>query len=510
MNVALWTRRSRTLAAVAIAWAAVVSFILAPNLTRLISEPSGGKPQSVPSATSPLASQLAGLHLMDYYPSDAAWTYMWTKWNPTHIDDDFTKIKAIGANSVRLNIEPSTFGYPQPTTAMTDELAAAIKSAAAHDLTVQLTLFDWWSAFTDTSGSDQWVKALLAPYRSDSEISFIDVKNEIEPSDSSAMTWLEHELPVVKQVVGRVPVTVSVTGPSILGNLASVRKQLTGEQPDFYDIHYYDQAEHALATFQQAKSLVSPLPLFIGETGKTTGNAPPNIADEQQDLYLRSVEWAAQTAGLPNAAPWIFQDIESAAVPSNASESDGELDYGLYTVSGDPKPSATSVKALFQHGSIPPGINGDFLVGKGTDVADWTPVRANNDAVLAWDATVGHDAAGSVRLSHTGTSADGNPAYVATPVVQPTSAGQTFEMTAWAKGDDATGENRIAICWFDANDNYLSETDSPVLPSGTTDWQWLTVTSKSPKGAAYELIYLKSGGNTGTVYFDDATFAEEG
>ena len=203
MNVALWTRRSRALAAVAVAWAAVVSFVLAPNLIRMISEPTGSK---APSAPSPLASQLADLHLMDYYPSDAAWTYMWTKWNPTRVDADFAKIKAIGANSVRLNIEPSTFGYPQPTTAMTDELASAIKSAAAHDLTVQLTLFDWWSAFTDTSGSDQWVKALLAPYRSDSEISFIDVKNEIEPSDSSAMTWLEHELPVVKQVVGRVPV----------------------------------------------------------------------------------------------------------------------------------------------------------------------------------------------------------------------------------------------------------------------------------------------------------------
>jgi len=412
------------------AWAAVVSFILAPDLIRLISAPPGGTSPSVPSATSTLPARLADLHLMDYYPSDAAWTYMWTRWKPTHVEEDFARIKAIGANSVRLNIEPSTFGYPQPTAAMTDELASAIKSAAAHDLTVQLTLFDWWSAYKDTSGGDQWVRALLAPFRSDSEISFIDVKNEIDPSDASAMTWLEHELPVVKQVAGSVPVTVSVTGPNILGNLASVRGQLAGEQPDFYDIHYYDQAEHALATFQQAKSLVTPLPLFIGETGKTTGEDAP--------------------------------------------------------------------------------FNGDFLVGNGTDVADWTLVRADNDATPAWDATVGHDAAGSVRLSHTGTSADGNPAYVATPVVQPTSAGQTFEMTAWPKGDNATGENRIAICWFDVDDNYLKETDSPILPTGTTDWHWLTVTSKSPSGAAYELSYLKSGGNTGTVYFDDVTFAEEG
>jgi hypothetical protein len=504
--MALSTRRRNAIAATAIVWAAVVSFILAPTLTRLISEPSGGKAQS---ATTTLTSQLADLHLMDYYPSDAAWTYMWTKWNPTRIDTDFAKIEAMGANSVRLNIEPETFGYPQPTSTMTAELAAAIKTAAAHSLTVQLTLFDWWSAYKDTTGSDQWVKTLLTPYTNDAEIAFIDVKNEIDPTDSSAMTWLKHELPVVKAAAGTDPVTVSVTGPDTVANLASLHAQLATTPPDFYNIHYYDQAEHALTTFDQAKSLVAPLPLFIGETGKTTDQHSQNIAYEQQDLYLRSIEWAAQTAGLPDAAPWIFQDLESAAVPTNANEAVSELDYGLYTVTGAAKPAATSIKNLFQNNTISPGINGDFTVGDGTDVADWTPVRANG-ATLAWDDTVGHDAAGSVRLGDTGTSADGNPAYVATPVVQPTSTGENFEMTAWAKGDNATGENRIAICWFDANDTYLSESDSPILPTGTTDWQQLTVTSQAPTNAAYELIYLKSGGNTGTVYFDDVTFAKAG
>jgi hypothetical protein len=508
VNTAVRTRRRRhVLIAVAIAWAAVVSFVLAPSFARWVSEPSGG---STPSATSPVADQFADLKLMDYYPSNAAWTYMWTKWNPARVDGDFAKIAALGANSVRLNIEPDTFGFPHPSTSMTDELAAAIKAASAHGLTVQLTLFDWWDSYGNKSGSDEWVKALLAPYSSDFEIAFIDVKNEIDPGDAAAMTWLEHELPVVKSAAGSDPVTVSVTGSNLLGNLASVRRQLGDSQPDFYDIHYYDQSEHALATFEQAKSLVSPLPLFIGETGKTTGKGgAANVTYDEQDLYLRSVEWAAQAAGLPDAAPWIFEDIESTGVPSNANQAGGELDFGLFTDGGNAKPAAASIKALFQSGTISPGINGDFSVGNGTDVADWIPSRANG-AKLAWDETVGHDAAGSVRLSDTGTSADGNPAYYMAPVVQPTAAGQDFEMTAWAKGEDASGENRIAICWFDANGTYLSESDSPVLATGTTDWQQLTVTSQSPSGAAYELIYLKSGGNTGTVYFDDVTFAKEG
>ena len=512
MNHSAWIRRHWVISTAAVAWAALVFLVLAPALNRLISAISDGV--GTPVVTAPFAEKLADLRLMNYYPSTAAWTYMWTKWDPTQIDEDFSKIEALGANSVRLNIEPGTFGFPVPSTKMTAELADTIQAAAAHSLTVQLTLFDWWSAYTDTSGSDQWIDALLAPYQNDPEIAFIDVKNEIDPGDAQAMAWLEHELPVVRQAVGSVPVTVSVTGPNILGNLTALRNTLNaaGTPPDFYDIHYYDVPQHALTTLEQAKALVAPSPLFIGETGATTGQTgAPAVADADQDLYLRTIEWAAQTAGLPDAAPWIFQDIASGGAPPQAgAASGGGLDYGLYTAEGTAKPAAASIKALYQGSAISTYLNGEFAIGSGSEVADWNPIRANSGATLAWDGTVGRTAPGSVLLSGTKTSPAGNPSFVAAPVTQPTAVGQTFEMTAWAEGTNATGQNRIAICWFGANGGYLSESDSPNLPTGTTNWEQLQVTSSAPSGAAYELIYLESGDNSGTVHFDDVTFTEEG
>ena len=512
MNPAAWIRRRWVAGTAAVAWAALVFLVLAPTLRSWISELSDGL--NAPVVTSPLAENLAELRLMNYYPSTAAWTYMWTKWNPAQIDEDFSKIEALGANAVRLNIEPGTFGFPVPSAKMTAELADAIQAAAAHELTVQLTLFDWWSAYTDTSGSDQWIDTLLAPYQNDTEIAFIDVKNEIDPDDAQAMAWLEHELPVVRQAAGSVPVTVSVTGPNVLGNLVSLRNTLTaaGTPPDFYDIHYYNVPQRALVTFEQAKALVAPLPLFIGETGATTGQTgAPAVADADQDLYLRTIEWAAQTAGIPDAAPWIFQDIASAGAPPQAgAASGGGLDYGLYTTDGTAKPAAASIKALYQQDTISTYLNGEFEVGSGTKVADWTPIRANSGATLAWDGTVGRAAPGSLVLSGTRTSPAGNPSFVAAPVTQPTAVGQTFDLTAWAEGVNATGQNRIAICWFDADGDYLGESDSRILPTGTTNWQQLQVTSSAPSGAAYELIYLESGGNSGTVHFDDVTFTEEG
>jgi len=500
---------------IAIVTAVVVAVLLA-FVPRLLTRPASASANvsstvrlPAPQEDSPLGQKLADLRLMNYYPATAAWTYMWTKWNLPQIDKDFGEIEALGANAVRLNIEPNTFGFPKPTTTMAGELAAAIRAASAHKLTVQLTLFDWWSDYSDTSDSDAWVNALLAPYRSDSEISFIDVKNEIDPSDPAAMTWLKHELPVVRQAAGSVPVTVSVTGPDILGNLASLKSQLAATPPDFYDVHYYIAAQRALATFEQAKALVAPTPLFIGETGVSTGTGlPTTVAEGNQDLYLRSVEWAARTAGLPDAAPWILQDIAADAVPSG-TEVGRALDYGLYRLDGAAKPAAASIKGLYQSNEVSTTINGDFTLGSGTEAADWRTTLAGGSGTLAWDASIGHNAPGSVSLSDTTMPTSGAPAFIAAPVLQPTASGQGFELTAWAEGENATGENGIAISWFNADGGYLSTAESSFLPSGTTSWQQLQVSSTAPSAGAYALIYLKSGGNTGTVRFDDVAFTAQ-
>jgi hypothetical protein len=510
MAMRLTARRPnrRVVTALAVAWTAVVFLVVVPNFPHWISDPSGGG--TAPAANSPLAKKLAGVRLMNYYPATAAWTYMWTRWNLKQIDADFAKIEALGANAVRLNIEPGTFGFPTPSTTMIDELDDAIQAARAHSLAVQLTLFDWWSGYTDTQGSDEWVDRLLTPYNDDAEIAFIDIKNEIDPNDAAAMRWLVHELPIVQHAAGSVPVTVSVTGPNVLGNLATLKSRLAKTPPDFYDVHYYDAAETALATFEAAKALVSPLPLFIGESGETTGSgSSTGIADAGQDLYLRTVEWAAHAAGLPDAAPWIFQDLASSGVPPQADEAGSELDFGLYRLDGAAKPAATSIEDLYQHAAISTDANGDFSIGDGTSVSDWTPIRTDG-ATLEWDDAVGHDGPGSVLLSHTKPAADGDPAYLAVPVVQPTAAGQTFELTAWAEGVNATGDNRIAICWFSAAAHYLGESDSPILIKDAATWHQLSVTSAAPSGAAYDLIYLESGGNNGTVYFDDVTLTELG
>jgi hypothetical protein len=77
----------------------------------------------------------------------------------------------------------------------------------------------------------------------------------------------------------------------------------------------------------------------------------------------------------------------------------------------------------------------------------------------------------------------------------------------WVRGNGATGGNQIALSWFDANDKWLGGVSSAGLPVGTTTWTKLSVDGIAPTGSASLQIHLKSGDNSGTVWFDDVSIS---
>jgi hypothetical protein len=460
-----------------------------------------------PANASNTAAALAGLKLVSYYPSTEAWTLMWQNWNLATINHDFSILAGMHANAVRLILQVPAFGFPTPSTIMDSRLAAAISCAQSHGLKVQLTLFDFWDTYSDLSGSTTWVTDILGPYKSDSEIAFIELKNEVDPENSAEMNWVRSEMPVLRNLAGSIPVTVSTTGPDTPAVLTALKSALGSEKPDFYDVHYYGFAGTALAQLAEDEKIASPLPLFVGETGMPTNpinGESQTQADASQDIYLRSVEWATQTLGLPDAAPWMFQDLAPGAIPSQLHMSTSQSYYGLLRTDGSQKPAGVSLSEIFGSGVIDTGFNGDFSQQSNGQPLDWSPFDADQ-GTLRWDASVGHTAPGSVSLSDTGGSPTAVPAYETWPVIVPTHSGQVFRATAWAMGVDATGSNRISIAWFDADRNYIGQTESAFLPSGSTPWEELAVSSAAPSGAAYETINLKSSQNSGTVWFDDVS-----
>ena len=295
-------------------------------------------------------SMVRDLKEVNYYPAAGAHTYMWSRFDPTVIDRDFARIRALGANTVRIFIQPSVFGFPTVRPVMADRLSEVIGLAAKHSLRVHLTLFDWWSGFTDIADSKEWVSSLLSRYRDDPRIVVIELQNEVDPRNREAVAWVSTMLPYLSTVMPGTLRTVSVASvpPEVF---ALFTHELKNSPPDFWDYHYYGPAGDAVSVLSSIKALAAPRPLFVGETGYSTDETPGDQAaqEQAQAAYYRAVFAAAAALGLPTPAPWILNDFSPGGIPpeSPAVDEPAQYGYGLFQLNGTPKPAAAVVRRAF-------------------------------------------------------------------------------------------------------------------------------------------------------------------
>lgn len=289
--------------------------------------------------------------MINYYPAYHSWGAMWLDWDPELIQTDFARLTAMGANAVRLVLQTNAFGYPAPSSVMVQRLAQAVALASNNHLKVELTLFDGWSSYTDLAGSHAWAKNILGSYQADPRIVLVEIQNEINPYNKSAMAWAKNMIPFVRSV-SKVPVTVSAAGD--INYFYPFVQALGSTRPDVFSYHFYsDDPSTALSTLYWAQRMAAPTPLFVGETGMSTGSTdgPSDPAlESQQDQFLRSVESATQYLALPAAAPWTLWDFAPGTCWCSPAK---EYHYGLLRLDGSPKPAFATVEQFFKTGVIP-------------------------------------------------------------------------------------------------------------------------------------------------------------
>jgi hypothetical protein len=328
--------------AVAIVAGAVVALILAIAATKPTSNGAAGQPPAVQE------SALRNLKEVNYYPAAAGWTYMWSRFDSRAIDRDFARIRALDANTVRIFIQPSVFGYPTVRPIMAKRLSEVIGLAAKHSLRVHLTLFDLWSSFTDIQGSKEWASSLLSSYRHDPRIVVVELHNEINPQEPAAVAWVTSMLPYLSTVMPGTLLTVSTAGVPPAA-FALFTRELSNSPPSFWDYHYYGPPGHAYSALGRIKALAAPRPLFVGETGYSTDGASMDQAPQQaQAAYYRAVFTAATALRLPDPAPWILNDFYPMGIPPGRMAAQPvSYGFGLFQLDGVAKPAAAVVRMAF-------------------------------------------------------------------------------------------------------------------------------------------------------------------
>jgi endo-1,4-beta-mannosidase len=333
---------------------AAILFVAAVILSIALDQPASndhpGQPPAVPKGPAVLQSRVGDLKEVNYYPAAGGWTYMWSRFDPAAIDRDFARIRALDANTVRIFIQPSVFGFPTVRPVMAERLSEVIGLAAKHSLRVHLTLFDLWSQFTDIGGSKAWVSSLLSRYRDSPRVAVVELQNEVSAQNPEAVAWVTTMLPYLSTVMPGTLRTVS-TGSVPPEDFALFIHELKNSPPSFWDYHYYGPPADAYSLLSSIKALAASRPLFVGETGYSTDGAPGDQAaqEEAQAAYYRAVFAAAAALGLPAPAPWTLNDFSPGAIPPNqpAAGKPTQYGFGLFQLDGTPKPAAAVIRTAF-------------------------------------------------------------------------------------------------------------------------------------------------------------------
>ncbi|MEU4243366.1 glycosyl hydrolase [Actinoplanes sp. NPDC026619] len=457
------------------------------------------------AAVPTLAGRMAAVgtaKTINYYPSNAGWTNMWTNFDPVRIDTDLAKAATLGATTVRVIVFPQTFGYPTPTAAYTAKLSQFIGIAATRGLTVKLTLFDWWDGYSDVNNSVIWALSLLLPYVDDPRVIAVELKNEISPSDAAAMAWARQLIPAIRATAPTMPLTLTVDGVSGVTGMASLKAQLATTPLDYYDFHFYGASERSLAEIRRVQAALAPDPVVVGETGLST----LSFTEGEQGAYLARVFRAAQEAGVGSVAPWTLNDFAAGAIPANSAVSTqpAQYKYGLYRTDGTAKFSASVVGSAWTTGATPNSI---LNLGFEATAVN-SPWRQYLPQAGAASITTDLPRTGTQSARFSGTTRSGNnlPSLLTSPIT-PVQPGAAWHAEAYARGTAATGITEIALSWFDINGTWISQNTSNRLPAGNTTWTQLVVDTVAPAGAAGVQLHLKSGDNTGTVWFDDVAIS---
>jgi hypothetical protein len=480
-----------------------------PTTAPTTKAPATKAPTQAPAVTTPaktavttptLATRLAAVKAaksVNYYPSAAGWSKMWSSFDTAKIDADLAKAAALGATSVRAIVFPYTFGYPTPTAEYSGKLSTFVNLAAARGMTVKLTLFDWWGGYTDTAGSNAWAAAIIKPYKDDPRIIAVELQNEFKPTDAAGIAWAKKIVPAMRAAFPTMPLTFSVDGGAGATGMGQIKTALAATPIDYYDFHFYGNSERALAIIRKAQATVAPAPVVIGEVGLNT----LQNTEGEQSAFLARVFEAAKLAGIQSVSPWTLNDFTTGAIPDSAvAKLPAQYNYGLYRTNGTAKPAAAVVKAAFTGAAMPTDLL-DTGFESAVGQTSWRAYLPELGLAVKTQSAV-HGGKWAVSLTNTGKNASGSPSFRVAPIT-PVQSGQKWHGEVWARGNAATGQSQIALSWFDANDKWLGGASSAALATGTTNWTKLVVDGVAPAGSASMQIHLKSGENSGTVWFDD-------
>lgn len=473
-------------------------------------------PQAVAAQSVVTRLPVSSLRVMNYFPASAPWGLFWTNYQHDQVASDYAQIASLGANAVRVIVQPTVLGWPSMSATGAGELKDVIDTAGNNGLQVQLTLFDSFTGYTQEASSISWMQTALAPYANDPRIALVELQNEMPLTNTSAVTWAKDMLAQLPTILPGVPRTISVAGDQSLTLMRSLVAAVPANLLDVIDTHLYGSENAIISKLAAAQAVAAGRPVFVGEFGKPTDSSDSSCSQLAQTSFYERIAYDIASVGIWGITPWTFTDFALSAMPARYVGTD-QSSYGIRTVDGTWKMAKTAVSSILHYGTAAQALAG--FASQGIQAFNFDSdfecdlrSASDNTGKDAWTvfdpADVGSSGAADGQ-GVSGTSAGflsrtaGDPKVKVPSLmhVLPVTSLSPLTVTAQTRLVNATGQTRLALAWF-SNTAYLGQTESTYAVNSSSAWQTLSITATPPAGTTSVQIHLKSYGNSGTAYFD--------
>ena len=449
---------------------------------------------------------------------------LWATYNPTQVQSDLALIKGTGANAVRVFISTGDTGssYPQVSATFSRNLSNFVRLAHNAGLKAVLSIFNQFpyiptdlAGWSDITPASAWMAAVVNPYRSDSDIAYIEMRNEVpapgyespDPVGSGllAATWLNTMMPRLRTDAGTDPIVLS-NNHGVAGYESLDAALSSAAKPDAFAYHFYDWPGFLYGQLTALQHELSR-PVFVGETGMSTATsyaqggaagltADTVVRDSYQGWYLQAVASVTSALGLGVPGVWQLWDTPNA-------KSTVEATYGLFddtTGSPVPKPAVATLSKVYAAAAAglpisPPSINGTFN-DPGTAVGTEIPSPWNAYYIAGQTSPSAAQGGQSLCITYAGTD---SYFYQALPLAGVSGA---HILSVWSK--DGNGYTSVALRWLDMSGNPIGPDVRTWQPGSQSNWYQLVVNGIAPPGASTVEVILQ-GDTSGC--FSNVTFS---
>ena len=288
---------------------------------------------------------------VNYYPAGTPWRDFWPSYDPAQTEADFARIRALGANSVRIFLTRSAFLSRDGAQTALDNLSHLLDAAHRAGLSVIPTLFDLKQDFRVTTWADdvRYLNRVLPVLATAPAVSFVDLKNEPDLDFSAhgiaeITAWLRSMMGMTRMIAPDLPLTI--------GWSAATFAQRHAAALDVISYHDYAPAGQTRETLETVRRNAHGKPVVVSEIG-TSSYAPLGGAAGSESTQARQL--AARMAALAKAdgvLVWTLYDfarVDPTVVGASPWVRRLQGAFGLFRADGTEKEAAAVVRNQVQN-----------------------------------------------------------------------------------------------------------------------------------------------------------------